>query len=349
MKHEDHAHASALSCFRSSCFTFRLVTIDCHVHVSALRPEHGLMSPRIVRSIPFRFMQSRLGIHHTDGDEEATERAITVLLFKLLDETSELDAAAVLAFDAVYTEEGEFDPVNTHLYVKNDFVIDLAKRHKKVLFGASVHPYRKDAVAELERCIAAGAVLLKWLPLTQDINPADPRCIPFYECLAHHGLPLLSHTGGEKTLPNINTEVASPALLEEAVRRGVTIIAAHCGTRSALFEKDYVDVFARMAKEHEHFYGDTSALNLPTRSHAYKTIFEDPAVMAKVIHGSDWPVIPVPPLFRLGLSATAQMFHESNWLKRDVQIKQRLGFEKEYWERAAQVLKLRSRLHCETS
>ena len=62
---------------------------------------------------------------------------------------------------------------------------------RKMLFGASVHPYRKDAVAELERCVAAGAVLLKWLPITQGFNPADPRCFPFYEALAHHKLPLL--------------------------------------------------------------------------------------------------------------------------------------------------------------
>jgi predicted TIM-barrel fold metal-dependent hydrolase len=316
------------------------MVIDCHVHVSCLVPEHGRMSDKILKSIPFRFMQSRLGIKPKNGDEALAERAITLLLFKLLDETNDLDAAAVLAFDAVYTTEGRFDEARTHLYVKNDYVIGLANAHPKVLFGASVHPYRKDAVPELERCIAAGAVLLKWLPLTQDIDPSDPRCIPFYECLAHHKLPLLSHTGGEKTLPNVNPEVASPALLSEAVRRGVTIIAAHCGTRSALFETDYVDVFARMAKEHEHFYGDTSALNLPTRSHAYKMLFDDPAVMAKVVHGSDWPVIPIPPATKLGLSATAEMFHERNWLKRDIEIKRRLGFGKEYWERGARVLRL---------
>jgi uncharacterized protein len=313
--------------------------IDCHVHVSALLPDHGLMSAKILKSFPFRFMQSRLGIHYVEGQDEATERALTARLFQLLDDTRELDAAVVLAFDAVFTKDGILNTDNTHLYVKNDFVIDLAKLHKKVLFGASVHPYRKDAVAELERCIAAGAVLLKWLPLTQDIDPADPRCIPFYECLAHHGLPLLSHTGGEKTLPNINRDVASPALLTEALKRGVTVIAAHCGTRSAMFETDYVDVFARMAKEHAKLYGDTSALNLPTRSQAYNTILGDREVMAKVIHGSDWPVIPVPPL-RLGLSAVHEMFHESNWLKRDIEIKRRLGFGSEYWARAAKVIKM---------
>jgi len=313
--------------------------IDCHVHVSALLPEHGLMSRQILKSFPFRFMQSRLGIHHLEGHDEETERALTLRLFKLLDETAELDAAVVLAFDAVYTADGVHDAARTHLYVKNDFVIDLAKKHPKVLFGASVHPYRKDAVAELERCIAAGAVLLKWLPLTQDINPADPRCIPFYECLAHHKLPLLSHTGGEKTLPNINPDVASPALLTEALNRGVTVIAAHCGTRSALFETDYVETFARMCKQHQHLYGDTSALNLPTRSAAYNTILSDPAVMAKVIHGSDWPVIPVPPL-RLGMGSVAELFHEPNWLKRDIEIKKRLGFGRDYWLRASRLLRL---------
>jgi mannonate dehydratase len=314
--------------------------IDCHVHVSCLVPGHGLMSPRILKSLPFRFMQWRLGVRQDEADPAGTERALTRLMFKLLDDATELDAAAVLAFDAVHTKDGQLDLPRTHLYVTNDFVIELAKQHRKVLFACSVHPYRNDAVAELERCVAAGAVLCKWLPLTQDIDPSDPRCIPFYECLAHHGLPLLSHTGGEKTLPSNNPNVPSPALLEEAVRRGVTVIAAHCGTRSALFETDYLDVFVRMAKEHERFYGDTSALNLPTRSHAYKVLLRDPEVMAKVIHGSDWPVPPIPPVTTLGLTGTAEALHERNWLRRDIRIKQRLGFDQPHWDRAARVLKL---------
>ena len=302
------------------------------------------MSSKVLSSFPFRFMQWRLGVKHRDGvdDAEETERKLLAVLFKALDETPELDAAAILAFDAVYRADGSLDAANTHLYVRNDFVIDLAKRHPKILFGASVHPYRADAVKELECCIAAGAVLLKWLPITQDIDPSDARCIPFYECLAHHGLPLLSHTGGENTLPTLNKHVASPKLLEEAIRRGVTVIAAHCGTRSGPMETDYVEEFVRMAKEHERFYGDTSALNLPMRWHAYKAIFKEPAVMAKVIHGSDWPVIPIPPLFRLGFGETTELMHETNWIRRDVLIKKRLGFDEAYWARAGEVLRLKA-------
>ena len=157
----------------------------------------------------------------------------------------QLDAAVVLAFDAVYDRDGPADDAGTHFYVTNDYVIELCRRHPKMLFGCSVHPYRKDAVAEIERCVKAGAVLLKWLPIVQDFNPADPRCFPVYEALAHHKLPLLSHTGGEKSLPVRDLSVADPRLLVPALKRGVTVIAAHCGTRSAPGEPDYLPQFVR--------------------------------------------------------------------------------------------------------
>src|SRR5438128_2637859 len=146
--------------------------IDCHVHVSALRPGHGTMSPRVLNSFPFRLMQRLLNVRHQEGKDAEVEDQLLTLLFNLLDDAVELDAAVILAFDAVHTPDGVFDTANTHLYVTNDFVIDLAKRHKKILFGASVHPYRKDAVPELERCIANGAALIKWLPITQGMDPA---------------------------------------------------------------------------------------------------------------------------------------------------------------------------------
>jgi predicted TIM-barrel fold metal-dependent hydrolase len=188
--------------------------------------------------------------------------------------------------------------------------------------------------------VAAGAVLLKWLPITQGFNPADERCIPFYEALAHHKLPLLSHTGGEQSLPNIDTTVADPRLLESALKRGVTVIAAHCGTRSVPSERDFVPEFMAMAHRHEHLYGDTSALSLPTRSYAYPRILSDPVVRQKLLHGSDWPIIAIPPAMHLGLPASWGAMREPNWMQRDVLIKQALGFDDAYWHRAAQVLRL---------
>jgi uncharacterized protein len=198
-------------------------------------------------------------------------------------------------------------------------------------------------VAEIERCIAAGAVLLKWLPVVQGFSPADERCIPFYEALAHHKLPLLSHTGGEQSLPQLDHLVEDPSLLKLALQRGVTVIAAHCGTRSMPWGQDYLPQFMRMAQEYEHFYGDTSALNLPTRSYAWRQLLANEVVRGKLVHGSDWPIIPLPPVRDLPPRELIGLMREQNWLKRDVLIKRRLDLHEAYWHRAGNILRLASR------
>ncbi len=295
------------------------------------------MSAHMLGSLPFAFMRWHFGLK---GSDAATERELENLLVKTIDDTPELDAAVVLAFDAVHDADGNIDLAHTHLYVTNDYVIELAARHPRVIFAASVHPYRKDAVAELERCAAAGAAMVKWLPITQNFNPADKRCIPFYEALAQLGIPLLSHTGWEHALPSLDRTVADPMLLQEALRRGVTVIAAHCGTRLFPWEIDYVNNWVRLAREFEHFYGDTAALNVPNRWYAYDTILAGDVLRKKLVHGSDWPIIAVPPPMRLGARDSIEMILQTNWMRRDILIKQKLGFDADYWHRAANLLKI---------
>jgi predicted TIM-barrel fold metal-dependent hydrolase len=311
--------------------------LDCHVHVNAFTPEHGRTSKALLGRPSFRFLRWYMGMH---GESFETERALSRALAMQLEGASELDAAVILAFDAVYDENGRLDDARTHLHVTNDYVKELTDRHPKMLFGASVHPYRRDAVAELERCARNGAVLLKWLPITQGIDPSDKRCFPLYEALAHYGIPLLSHTGWEKTLPNINTNVADPALLRPALDRGVTVIAAHCGTRSAFGEKCYVNTFVRMAKDHEHFFGDTSALNLPTRCYAYPYVMEDDRVRAKLVHGSDWPLPSIPMPQYVGFGGCTRLLLDRNVLRRDIRIKRAMGFDDDYFHRAATLLRM---------
>ena len=112
------------------------------------------------------------------------------------------------------------------------------------------------------------------------------------------------------------------------------------GTRSALGETDYVATFMKLARDYEHCYGDTSALSLPTRSYAYARILRDPTVRAKLLHGSDWPIIALPPAMELGVGRSLRAMGERNWMRRDVLIKQQLGFDDAYWRRAATVLRL---------
>lgn len=317
------------------------MNVDCHVHTAALTAGHGRISRQLRRALSFRWLRHQLGIGRT-LDDEATERVMERALIDTVKAVPELDAVVVLAFDAVYRGDGTPDDAATHFYVANDYVAGLAAREPRLLFGASVHPYRKDAVAEIERCVRSGAVLCKWLPLTQCMDPADRRCVPVYDALAHYGLPLLSHTGWEYTLPRLARTLAAPERLTLALERGVTVIAAHCAAARVPGEGSYLEQFVRMAREHERFYGDTSALNLPRMWRAYDLVLQDDAVRAKLLHGSDWPIPVFPQPWRHGWRGTRTALAERNQMRRDVLIKRGLGLGEGdgYWERAARVLNL---------
>jgi hypothetical protein len=94
-----------------------------------------------------------------------------------------------------------------------------------------------------------------------------------------------------------------------------------------------------MAREHENFYGDSSALNLPTRSYAWKTLLSDERLMAKVVHGSDWPILPLPH-WRVGPAQMWKLIWDRNWIRRDIGIKRAMGVPEEHFTRGAKLLRL---------
>jgi len=73
----------------------------------------------------------------------------------------------ILALDAVYDTNGKRDIRKTRLVIDNDFVLSLVADQPELLFGASIHPYRKDALDALQRLARNGACLVKWIPSTQ--------------------------------------------------------------------------------------------------------------------------------------------------------------------------------------
>ena len=124
------------------------MVIDCHVHAAACTPAHGKLSAKLQHSLAFRFMRWRLGMV---GDGETLERQIEQKLVDALDchdrnSTPSVDAGVRRASG---TTDGSLDAERTHFYVTNDYVIDLCRHHPKMRFGASVHPFRTDAVAEV--------------------------------------------------------------------------------------------------------------------------------------------------------------------------------------------------------
>src|SRR5437763_13766527 len=90
---------------------------------------------------------------------------------------------------------------------------------------------------------------MKCLPNCQNIDMSDRRFIPFWKKMADARLPLLAHTGGEHTVPVVNKKFADPRFLRTPLQCGGTVIAAHCGTSSGAFGREYFDDWVAMLRE----------------------------------------------------------------------------------------------------
>lgn len=257
---------------------------------------------------------------------------------------SSLDAAVILAQDDPYREDGTRIDAGS-FFVPNDFVLGLAQRHPEFLAAVSIHPARIDAMEELERCLTAGAVMLKCLPNCQNIDWNNPRYTRFLERMAESGLILLAHTGSERTLPVLDPKLADPRVLTRPLEIGVTCIAAHCGTGLMLLDPDYFEVFAAMTRRFPRLYGDNSALagcNFRLRPSALRRMLE-PELVDRILHGSDVPV-PVSAslawLFgMLPWAAWRDTATIANPIERDAEIKRRLGFPDTTFTRLAALLR----------
>ena len=174
------------------------------------------------------------------------------------------------------------------LFVPNDYVLELSRRHPEFLPAVSIHPARPDAIAELERCAAAGAVLMKLLPCVQAVDCNRQIYKPFWERMARLNLPLLAHTGGEFSLPTHRRDLQSVETLRLPLQCGVTVIAAHCGTPALPWDQDYFDQFDQMRKSFPNLYGDLSALSQITHLRTLDRLRKDPR---QILYGSDYPVV----------------------------------------------------------
>jgi hypothetical protein len=323
------------------------------------------------------FMLRQLGLPAgaLEGDLESIYAGHLVELVR----DSSMDAIVLLAHERVHDPDGTPRDDLGSMFVPNDVVLGLAKRFPEFLAGVSIHPARRDAFDELERCLAGGAVLMKCLSNCQNIDPSDRRYRPFWERMAAAGLPLLAHTGGEHTVPIINAAFADPNLLRFPLECGVTVIAAHCGTSSGAFDRDYFDDWAKMLSEFPNLYGDISAMislnrcrhlrdclsrNIDFQSvgpaelnfaeieeatnkmslgrTGHSPMFRE-EISSRILHGSDFPV---PVLgHRLWLqgwidrATFRRCQHIRNPLERDWQFKRALGFSEKIATRAADLLR----------
>lgn len=194
-------------------------------------------------------------------------------------------------------------------------------------------------MALLEQAVNQGACLIKWIPSAQHILPDASRCFAFYEAMAHYKIPLLTHTGVEHSLGSKRGSYNHPNRLIPALKRGVTVIAAHCGTRIFLYERSFFTAWAMLARKHERFFGDLGAFPMVTRIPALQKILRDNDLRQKVLYGSDYPSIPSPAwCWQLGLKKIRTLCRIRNPLERNVQVMRALGVPESFFTRAGQIL-----------
>ena len=254
----------------------------------------------------------------------------------LLSQDANLDGLLVLAQDQAYRSNGTLIEDFGSFYVPNSHVLQVCRRNAGLYPACSIHPGRPDALDELEFAIQSGCRVLKLLPNCLNVDYEERSYRPFWERMARGKVALLSHTGGELTLPETNHLLASPLKLKKVLQAGVTVIAAHAAGRSGLWDPDWTRDLESMASLFSNLYCDNSALCSINRWRTVRQLLDGP-LRERVIHGSDYPV----PSSGLGpwlgglldWGTWRASVRTENPLARDAFLKTKLGFSPETFTR----------------
>ena len=316
--------------------------VDAHVHLLGVdRDDHGcFFSPRMRSRISTRAVLSIVGARVSDPPSVVDRRYLDHLVAEL-DASPSVDRVVLLPLDGVYGADGRLDEARTGVLVPNAFVEESCRAHPRLVPACSVNPLRADAIAELGRAAAAGAVLCKWIPATMGFDPADPRCAPFYARLRELDMPILSHVGTEFALPTVSAPLGALGRLDAALDAGVRVIVPHAG--SLRFLGDAADWRALVAEigRRPGLWIDDSALLMVHRRRRLFRLLETPEVHARTIHGSDFPLPAQPLAFadRLGLRRARALRRVRGAFERDLVLKRELGLPDSILSNATRVLR----------
>ena len=290
--------------------------IDAHVHVVGLGVggTGAWVNPHM-RSWLHPAERARFEIYLRAAGIDDLDRADAAYAERLtrLADTTPHGRFVLLAFDRAHTEDGSVELEASEFYVPNDYVLSLARANPALFIAcASIHPYREDAVSELERVAALGARCVKWLPSAMRIDPASPRCDAFYDKLAALGVPLLSHGGEERAVDVKEAQALSnPLRLRRALDRGVKVIVAHAASSGQDLDLDArgadkplrpsIELFFRMLEEPRYerlLFGELSATTQYNRCHVLPQLLARPELATRFVNGSDYPLPAIHALLR---------------------------------------------------
>ncbi len=358
-----------------------VVDVHCHVGLSARQVDASVprfsfeqngalgtpgydsyLSLRLARRAVWFFVRRWLGIDPKLQPCAELDAQIQAVNQRHWSQMPSVDRLVLLAFDEYHDNDGNVigaaergQKYGSDLYTSNSFVRALcAAQPGRLLFGASVHPYRgqdgASACDMLEELVRAGAVLIKWLPIHQNIRADDPRTVDFLRRAADLGMPLLIHYGGEMSLSRQHMEFEHPGPMLDVLRKlraeGAmpTVIVAHAATPSFAWQSraGHKILLAALLGEFKDapLYADISALAAFGRTHWLRRLSKMKELHSKLVWGSDYPIPVMVSSFRTSLSRRVRREIASlpSWIEQDIRLKRALGFEECVFTQAAGIL-----------
>ena len=295
--------------------------VDHHVHIvglgthgtGAYTNENGGSWWNRVERVKFAVYASAAGIKNRDNaDQEYVAR-----LARLLRGFPSGGKARILAFDQHYNPDGSVNPDKTAFYVPNEYVFRLVQDYPDLFLPViSVHPYRPDALEELEKWARRGAQYVKWLPNAMGIDPSSPRLDSFYRKMKHYRMILLSHAGEEQALDaQADQRLGNPLLLRKPLDHGLRVIVAHGASlgrcadldRPTKADPSCFDLFLRLMDEKKYdglLFGEISAaLQFNRMPGPISTLLQRQDLHRRLVNGSDYPLPAINFLIRTGAMA----------------------------------------------
>ncbi len=293
---------------------------DCHVHLIGIGDggTGAWINPQMESlEYPIQWLQREFYMNGScTFDMDRADRQFIERLIWVQDQMPAGAKLMLLAFDYHYDEAGERQLEASAFYTPDAYAAAIAKQYpSRFEWIASIHPYRRNAVAALQEAARNGARAVKWLPAAQGMDPGSPLCDPFYEAAATLDIPLLIHAGTELAVQGGNTEdYGNPLRLRRPLNLGVRVIVAHCASLGSGIDLDIgpdgpgvsnFELFARMMQEPRYeglLFGDISAVTqinraVPVLEELIKNIQWHP----RLLNGSDYPLPGILPLFSLKL------------------------------------------------
>jgi predicted TIM-barrel fold metal-dependent hydrolase len=209
----------------------------------------------------------------------------------------------ILAFDHNYNSDGTMNEKKSEFYVSNEYMFAVYEKYPDIFVPViSVHPYRLDALQELEKWAKKGVKWIKWLPNAQGIDASNPRIDEYYKMMKKYNMALLTHVGEEQAVEaDEDQKLGNPLLFRRPLDMGVKVVMAHCaslGEDEDLDNKNKkvpsFDLFMRLMNDPKYdglLYGEISAMTQFNRlPNPILTLLEHPELHHRLVNGSDYPL-----------------------------------------------------------